>query len=413
MNRSNYFAALAICLFALPSWAGEFPKSSRLSLPEAIRLGLANNPELASYRHQIAVLEAGKRIAARLPNPTAEAAFDEIGGKSDSRASFWLKQSLLVNGQRDAEISNASHREEGAVQEALSKERTIRYRIKNSFYKVLMAQQRARLFEESLELAREVQRVAKLRYQAQASSEMDLLRSDVEVEASRIQAETGRKNIQLAQFELLKEIGNEAMNGSCPLLVPFEPVAPAPLDALLFRLPAENPSLRAAAANRRAAEAEWNQAKAGKFSNPEVGLGVIRRLELGDNLLSASIGYPLPFFARNREESERGEALFEKSKAEEASLKNELSLSLRQGYAEYQSFLKNAGLYREKMIPTSEEAFKRMNLSYRYGRIPYLDLLESRRRLIEAKSSLLDARERLAEAAFRIDSLFNDMETQR
>jgi cobalt-zinc-cadmium efflux system outer membrane protein len=407
--RPIYFAALAVCLFtffALPSWAGEFSKSSELSLPDAINLAIANNPELASYRHQISACDAEKRIALRLPNPTAEMSADEIGGKSDARASFWIKQPLLINGQRDSEISAASYREEKSLQEALSKEREILYRVKNSFYKVLLAQQRARLAEESLGLAQEVQRVAKLRYQAQASSEMDLLRSEVEVEASRIQAENARKNIQLAQFELMKGIGKEAMN--CPSLTPFEPPTPAPLDSLLSRLPAENPSLRAAAANRRAAEAEGK----GKLSNPEVGLGLVRRIELGDNLLSASIGWPLPFFGIN-EENERGQALVEKAKAEEASMKNEILLSLRQGYAEYQSFLKTTKLYREKMIPTSEEAFKRMSLSYRYGRVSYLDLLESRRRLIETKSSLFDARERLAEAAFRIESLFFDKETLR
>lgn len=394
-------ALLAGCLFA-----GIPAQASTLTLNEALRLAVQKNPEIRASRASVQASRAERAIASRLPNPTAEAEAEEIGGKDDARASFWIRQSLLLNGQKSHEMKAAEQREEWAKWEAQAKTNDILLRVKSAYSSACFAKQREDLAGESLSLSTEVARAARARFQAAAGSEMDALRAEAEVEKSRIEAEAFGRETAKQRMELAIAVGDPSL--ATAILTPSDPPRPAPLEALLSRLPQENPQIQAARQLRLAAEAEHAEAQAGVFANPEIGLGIVRRVELRDTLLSTSIGWHLPLFGRNQEEIERGRAWLEKARAEETSRQAENALLLRQRISDYQSQERTVRLYREKLLATAEEAFRKASLSYRLGRASYLDLLEAKRQRTEAKLGLLEAKERQALSAYAIEALFTE-----
>lgn len=397
-------ALLAGCLFlGIPAQA------STLTLNEALHLAVQKNPEIQAARAAVQASQAEHSILSRLPNPTAEAEAEEIGGKDDTRASFWIRQPLLLNGQRTHELKAAERREERAKWETQAKINEVLFQVRSAFSSACFAKQREELAKETLGLSTEVARAARTRFQAAAGSEMDALRAEAEVEKSRIEAEAFGRETLKRRMELAIAVGEPTL--ASMTLLPSDPPRPASLDSidsLLARLPRENPKLLAARESCLAAEAEHSQARAGVFANPEVGVGVVRRIELRDTLLSTSIGWPLPLFGRNQEEIERGEALLEQAQAEETACRNETALLLRQRVSDYLSQERTVRLYRENLLATAEEAFRKASLSYRLGRASYLDLLEAKRQRTEANLGLLEARERQTLSAYAIESLFTE-----
>lgn len=404
-NQLLAFTGGLIALVCVQAVAGDL-----FTLDEAMRIALEKNPELVAVRQQIKVSAAERKLASRLPNPIAEANAEELGSQADSKASFWLRQQLPLNGQRAQEMRVADLKSQLADQAVIVKSQEIVYLVKAAFAKVLQAQDMADNASQSLALAKEVERVAQARQDAQLATSADVLRAEAESEKCRIEAEQAVKEKARALFELANTLGVDVL-GEVSLKAP-RLASPMALESLLKRLD-EAPALAEARLKTQIAEAEYQGAIASQMANPEIGIGYIRKLDQGENLIGTSIGWPLPLFGRNQEEIERAQALVGMASAQEKAARQVLALRLRQYYSEYQSHGRMVALHRNKLIPAAQEAFRQLTVSYRYGRLGYLDLLDAKRRLIDARSGLLQAKAQQTLSLYQIESLFAPQEIMR
>ncbi len=169
------------------------------------------------------------------------------------------------------------------------------------------------------------------------------------------------------------------------------PVLPslATLEALLIQ---EHPLIHAAEAEVRGFDLDLRRANAEAIPDLEVGAGYHRGLDEGANLWSVGIGIPLPLFDRNQGERARFAAMSERATALLEQVRTERLLALRERHAALDAARTTWDVHRTRVLPMAEEAFRRTNEAYRLGHSDYLEVVDARRSLSEARIETLDAK---------------------
>ncbi|MEX0736818.1 MAG: TolC family protein [Bacteroidota bacterium] len=184
-------------------------QAEKLSLQEAITLALQNNPDI--LRAQKEIDAAGGRIlqAGRIPNPDLSVVFNEAPtglqlGRAGER-DVTLSQTIEFPGKRALRMDAA---ESGRTVSEMSLVRTkviVTARTKQAYYKALLAGEVVRSLEFTIGLFADFQKVVTDRYQTQASSYLDVIRTRVELTRLRNDLFEAQRDetLRLAELNIL------------------------------------------------------------------------------------------------------------------------------------------------------------------------------------------------------------------
>ncbi len=394
---------------------------STLSLENAIELAIAYNPDVAASAQGIMATNAQvtQAISRLMPRVTIEANrvtpvdLPEFSFQSPDAAwetTVGLSQPLYTAGALRAGVRAARDLLRGSEGSYRRTQQEIAFAVRSRYYTVLSAEWQVRVQRQTLQLAEESLRVARLRYDAGVAPEFDVLSAEARVartEQGVISAEALRDT---AWASLSTAIGVPIPAGT-ELSTPRPAAAPdiSP-ESLREEALAERPDLLAAEALIAAERARVAVAKAGRYPTVSAYMGYTFREDVtlaGDVIgdpgtdvivsqdsgnIALTIGWSL--FDAGQVEGEVREAQARKRQAEDAvrSLRHQIELDVRSadlavGAARAQ--VEAAG----KEVTQQEEA-------YRIATIRYQEGVGTRVELLTAETDLEDARTRLNRASF-------------
>jgi outer membrane protein TolC len=274
--------------------------------------------------------------------------------------------------------------------------------VKENFYEFAYLAQAIKIAIENVELLKHFEEVARTKYTAAEAGQPDVIRAQVELakmEYTLRSLEPLRKPIV---SKLLKTLTlPEDTNLPWPKVEEIN-VTGLDYERLVAILKQKNPELSALDFEVLAAKNRIELAK--KNFYPDIGVGVMweNMDKPGRDGVAMVFQMNLPLWRSSYSAGQRqAEALSISKTQEKIDTENTLLAKAAQSYYDYGDSLRRIHLYRDTLIPKSEELLQASETAYKAGTIDFLALIDSQRLLLDYHLSyeraLADNRQKLAE----------------
>jgi len=398
-------ALLVPGVLCLLSSAPQRAQAEPLALQQAVQYSLQNNSDLASFREEKGIREAGKTRAGLLPNPTLELEGETgalTGNSSENSLSVGLSQEFLLSGKREKRVTLAERELEMYRWQLADRERMLRAEVKSSFYEMMLADQRITLADHAVALNRQLFDVARERLAAGDIPELEMNLVKVELarsEGARIEvADTLNRN--QAKLRTLMGLAVEESPGFVGTLQAGTAMKLALAD--LKQLAKERrPDLKALAAEKVRGDAEIALAQAEGIPNLTAGLALTRDttsiaiggVEGKDTAYSIGVrlSMPIPVFDKNQAGVQEARARQNGTGSRLAAAGQAVEREVETAYASFLNADRVLSLYRSEIIPQLEENLKLTQEAYRLGEVGILPVFEEQRKFFEVNDSYLTA----------------------
>lgn len=375
----------------------------RLTLAEAIRLALAHNHGLAVERHGMEVAGGEVTKAQIYPhNPELEVS-PALGGDlhpSDSRLKFaydaqvGVSQVVELKGQGAIRLRRAKALADQASWQVRDAERSVRVQALRAFSAVLLAQQRARLAGETVDLSRELLRVARELYEAGHVPRLDALRAEVEERLAVNEQTAAQRALVALKRDLTLLMGQ-------PPEAPFEAVGPLAYGALAIVEPVlaanalrTRPDVKAVEAGLQASDAEAALVQA-EQTLPAVNLSVhyefSREAEARQHRAVLGLSVPLPVFNRRAGDLESARARRSQQAARLDLVKAAISAQVAQALERFHASRRIVEQFTQHILPQQQANFEMLREGYQLGQFTLTEVLVMQREFIQGRSRYLDA----------------------
>jgi cobalt-zinc-cadmium efflux system outer membrane protein len=381
-----------------------------LRLQDALAAALLRNPELATDAYELRAREAARVQAGAYPNPTASLELEDFAGSGEFRGvrsaqtTLQLGQLIELGGKRAARVGLASADRDLAAWDYEVRRIDVLSRTTNGFVDVLAAQERLRLADESLELARTVQRVASLRRREGLASPAEEIRAEIHVDIAGVEREHTEHELATARQALAATWAGETAR--------FEraegdlAVLPAvPSSAELERRLEASPDVARWQTELARRGALREQAKSARVPDLALSAGPRRLSGPEDTALVVGITIPLPLWNRNRGAIEEAEHRLAKVAAEARTARVRSATDLATAQVELLASTEEAHLLRTRVLPGIERAVDIMRSGYEGGRFAQIEVLDAQRARVEALEQYLRALTEAHHSAQRIERL--------
>ena len=360
-----------------------------LTLKAALALALGANPELAAAARELEAVEAMIVQAQARPNPEISALIEDTR-RATRTTTLQLNQPIELGGKRGARIEAAERGRDAASVEFGGKRAEIRAAVMAAFFDVLVAQERLRLAQASVELAQRATNAATRRVTAGKVSPVEETKARVAEAGVRLELVLAASDLVIARKRLGATWGNplprfERAEGD-PEAVPPLPM----LTDLNTRLAASPAMLRAKLeVDRRQALAQVERSQ--RIPDVTVSLGARRNEELGLNQAILGVSIPLPIF--NRNQGNVLEALRRTDKARDELYVTEIRLAneLAVAYQRLDTARQEVESLQRDILPGAQSAYDAATQGFEMGKFSFLEVLDAQRTLFQVKSQYLRA----------------------
>ena len=379
---------------ALPPAAPEV--TAGLSRQQAVAEAWANNPGLAAARQQVAQARARIAEARALPDPALSAEYDDESGLLspasapgrvyglDLAVPFPTK--IRLGGQAATDLYQAAELDYQQARQQLAADTVAAYDA------LLAAELHLSDFQQAKALADDFLAKTQARYEAGTVPEIDVIKAKVDrAQAETALISTGRQ-LATSRSTLNRLLGRPLASPlalSDPLSVP--PPLP-PLGALVELAAAHRPDLASLAAQRQAAHAATRLARS--YWLPDFDFSLQSNTYRGDPstfTTVAGISFPLFFWQHEKGQVAEAEHYEEELSASSSDLEAQVELEVRSAFQAADTARRQAIYLHDELLPEAQRAYDIASKSYSLGGLSALDLLDSKRTLLDAESELADA----------------------
>ncbi|HEY1077176.1 MAG TPA: TolC family protein [Fontimonas sp.] len=409
--RSRAVAVGLIWAVAASASADDRP-APPLSLSEAERLAVADQPLLRSLAADALAVRESAVAAGQLPDPQLFAAVASLPANGDDAYSLSrdadaqlqvgiaqefprarkrrLREALL---QREGERLDAEHHL------AL---RSVRRDAALGWIDLWHDEQRLRLTRETLQEAEVQLETVEIALRSGAATQAEFLAARQEADRLRDEVAGLDQSIAGGRHMLSRWIGEAAfrpLGGELPLM-------PLPALPTVLERVQHHPHLADAAARIAAAQTQAQLAQAGYRPDWRMEIGYGYRPEFAE-MVTLKVGIDLPVFTRNRQDRELAAALA-RQHASEASLEDaqrHLMAEARQLYSDGQQLNLRLQEYDAVLLPQSEHRIAAALAGWRAGRDGLRDVLEARRSALALRIARLALQRDLATRLVRLGYL--------
>lgn len=203
-----------------PAAAQDTPRS--LTVEEAVRLAVRQNPRLAAAVRDMAAARAGARSAQALTNPEVTFA-PGITSLSGTGEELLVQQPLELNGTRSARTGVASAHLRQAQAEAVVGLRTLVFETKSAYYELARAEELRTQAQALLRTAEEFDRLTRRQVEVGTRPGIDQTQSGVEVVRVRQQLTQAESRVTVTRAVLNTWMGRppaEPVGALAPLAPP-------------------------------------------------------------------------------------------------------------------------------------------------------------------------------------------------
>jgi cobalt-zinc-cadmium efflux system outer membrane protein len=363
-----------------------------LTLDQCISLALKNNHLFKSFQQELRASRARVRQANAFPQPEISYDSDLQPGffnfKKSGESYFGISQLIEFPGRRylRGKIAGKEYDMMGCDVDLTRME--IVYDVTRSFYGLLLAMETKKHAEENLKMARDYFEKAAEKYRSGEVAKLEMLRAKVEAARADNQLKVAANTIKLARAQLNFFLARER----------FQPIQirgdlrrqfhKLELNDLQAKALAFRPEIK----KERLALKKGSLAKKHALLSylPDVSLGVSRhRIESEPTTWDVALSFEVPLFFWQKANGEIAEANANMAAANERLKYTELSVSLEVENAYYTvvSLQNQIELFEKEILDEAETVYRMSMISYKEGKIGSIELIESRRSLVELKQA--------------------------
>lgn len=382
----------------------EQPTGMTLEMVESIALG--SHPAVAEARARLQSTR-GQYDQAGLPfNPVLQYQSEEMGNEESSGLhSVRLSQQIVTaNKLGIAQQVQAREIEKQRARLRIA-ELTVLARVRASFARSLVAQERSQIAGSIVQLAEEsVSSVTSL-FEAEEVSRISVLQAKVELEQASIAAENAETIYQASLRSLAAAVGNMVLPQG-PLIGNLEAtLVERPWEPLFAELAQMSPEVSLAGSELQRAKWSLQLACAQVVPNVTVQAGAGYDASTDDTFGVFGVSVPLPI--RNRNQGNIRSARADVSAASAAIERTELDLQgrLADAAGRYEVARTRYVRLKQSVIPNAEETFELSRQAFDAGESDYLQLLTAQRTLFNTQLAVLDAIGTASQTAAEIDAM--------
>jgi cobalt-zinc-cadmium efflux system outer membrane protein len=393
MTRIHATVATALLLLS-----AAVAHADEITLAEAIRRAAASNAELTALAAEVRAAEASMRQANRLANPDLELSVENAGAEeAATETTLAVGQLVELGGDRRARVAAATAGHDILRLDYDVRRRDVEARVREAFASLVAAQRQLGIARENLTSADAAFAAIRDRVAAGKVSPIEETRASVTVAMERIELSRAEAELQAARIRLGATWGGDAGD----VVATEEASATTATDASIDA----SPELRRAEAVVAQREAEARLERARGVPDLRASAGV-RGYEGGDGPAAvAGVTMSLPVFDRNRDAVAAALARVEAARADAAAVRTSVSRHLGEARIRVAAAQQNVDRFRSEIIPAAESVDAAISEGYRLGKFGYLEVLDARRTLAQARMQLVAAQRELELARIEVERL--------
>lgn len=374
-----------------------------LTLERALALAEVGSFSLSAARLEVQAREGAARQAGARPNPELDVTVEDTRPATRESAVV-LSIPLELGGKLEARVAHAELGRDVAAAEHLDARAELRSQVISAFFRVLVAQEATALATSSAALARRGAEATARRVTAGKISPVAETRSRVEQANAELEVTAARAELQSAREALASLWGSsEPVFTEATGDIDELPSRPA-LDVLLAQADA-SPALLASRLqlDQRRAAVEVERSK----QRPDfaLSLGAKRANELGINQAVVGVSVTVPLFDRNEGGVQEAAKRASKAAEEHREARLRLVTALRHAVSRLHTANATAQALRTTVLPAAQQAHDAATQGFEAGKFGLLDVLDTRRTLLEARVRYLSTVGQAYQAAATIDRL--------
>jgi cobalt-zinc-cadmium efflux system outer membrane protein len=360
--------------------------------PDIVRL-VDEHPRLAASRSQADAMRGAAKVAGAAPNPTLEGTVGHSRAQTGdaSRVEWGLTLSVPLGwiAQRGSRISAAEAEVEVAIAESAAFRRDILLQLKTLFWRLAYEQTRAgslaALAAQTQALAQTVQR----RVDKGEARPVEATRVEIELERVATELDAARTALSSRQAALALWLGSPA--GKTIMAVEDLTALPAAPDrqTALAKTRATHPAVAVARARIHALAADLDTEKLARV--PGFSLAGFTANELDRRAYGVGLAVTLPLWNWNSGGIAQAEARLAAGRKQTEATSLDLETMVIEVQAACQASVLTAARLGRNMVPRSEMVALVMERTYQLGEASLLEVIDSRRTLLESKRLYLSA----------------------
>ncbi len=396
-----------------------------LTADTAVQVCLLNNRRIQADLHEIGMARADVVQAGLLSNPTLSLGlrFPDAGGLANFEAA--LVQNIADLWQIPARQRAAESTLDETILRVAREASVTAFEAKAAYYRARHADRARELASESVQVAEQVLDLARARQQAGAGSEIDVNLARSEVLDAQLALRAADVAALEGRAELARQLGLALPPADLTLTEELpQPPAWSLSDEILLALAAvQRLDLQAADVATTAAGARVREEELKLFPSLELGVGFERserqapagrniladsvrssiveqepRFELGDiekastdTLLGPTLGLELPIFNQNQGGIARAQYAYAQSLRLQEELQLQVDQEVRLASGRARNASETVRFYRDEVLPLREASLELSRTAYQAGRTTLLNVLETERALLSARSGYAEA----------------------
>lgn len=368
----------------------ELVNTNALTLEEAVRLALANNPEVRASGARVDAAAGRAYQAKKWTNPELELSAEDWPvsngrGFSDAKQTIGIAQTLPYPGKKslDKQIGGAGVKLSEAE---LAVRRTEIVRdVKAGFFRVLASERLVEVSTQLVAVAESSAATARKRVDAGATAYQEQLRAEVQLEQARTELNGFQRELATARQVFATLLGRpdlkDAALAGALAEGPDAGLTGADGDGWMAR----HPSAVAAQANLDRAGLSYRRSRLEPY--PDVKLGVSGgRIGASDqSIVQLGFSLPLPLIDRGKGKQQEARANVNVAEAELYGVQQQLQREWANAQKRYRTAAEQVARYREKILPKADEALRLVQTGFEQGKFNFIDLVDTQRTTAEAR----------------------------
>jgi len=366
------------------------PDPNALSLPEAVRLALENNPDLRASGARVLAAAGRADQARKWQNPELELNAEDWpvshgNGFSDAKQTIGILQTLPYPGKKslDRRIGGAGVKLSEA--ELAVRQTEVVQDVKAAFFRVLASERWVTVSRDLVSVAESSAATASKRVDAGSAAYQEQLRAEVQLEQARTELADFERDLAISRQALASVIGrpdlaNAHLSGAMAESVDTELVGRVGENAL-----DRHPSATAARAEVARADLEQRRVRLEPYPDVRVGVSGGRIGETDQSIIQLGFAVPLPILDTGKGKKQEARANVDVAEAELVRVQHALLREWTSAQNRYRTAVEQVRNYRERLLPKATEALRLVRTGFEEGKFGLIDLLDTQRTIAEAQ----------------------------
>ena len=371
----------------------EFSETSEVS--DFLAYAALNNPAMEAAFNRWKATQAREAQAGAFPDPRLSYGYfiREVETRvGPQRQRFGVAQTLPWLGKRDLRQTAATQASQVALQQYDAVKLRLFDETRQAYYELYFLGRAIAVTAENLELMRDLEHLARSKYESGAALNADVIKAQVELDKLRDRL-LSLEQLRVPTTARLNAALNRPATAPLPLPALLKPgEAPTDFRVLATQLEQTNPELRGLEFMSAKAGAEIELAKKDFYPDVTLGLdytdtGSARSPGMAESgkdavMVSVSVNVPIwreKYRANVREATHRRAATL----LERGDRRNHLATELELAVYKFKDAERKVALYRDALIPKADLNLRVIQRSYESGKTDFLSLLDAERVRLE------------------------------